>query len=107
MEQVLYVLNGLVSGVVTVPLVVWVLTFLAARGVEITDGIKNIAAFVMPFVLAAVGQAGLVYFAVVALPEPTTVAWINFVVPILGLAYTTSQALYKAIWKPAIASATK
>ena len=107
MEQVIAYLNGLVSGALTVPLVMWFLTFAVARGWmwAATDAAKNIAAFVVPFVLAALGEAGLIYFGVVTLPDPTVVAWLNFVVPIFGMAYTTSQALYKGLFKPALAKA--
>lgn len=86
MDTVL-VLNGLISGAVTVPLVKWVIEH-DKRKEEIPNKTKNIYAFVFSFGLALVGYLLLVLYGV-------SLFNVDYLVGLIALSYTTSQAIYK------------
>jgi hypothetical protein len=103
-ENVIKFIEGLVNGVVAVPLIVALYNL---GVIPNTNAWKNIAAFVVPFVLAFVGMLAVVWLGIMELPAPTFGSWATFLYPVFAAAYATSQAVYKAIWKPAVTAAVR
>lgn len=83
-------LSGLLSGALTVPAVSWLLNLLEARGKIFDKTSKRAIAFILSFLLGALGLLGMIYLEY--LPEPVDLeTWLNAVIIIGTMAYTTSQ----------------
>lgn len=90
MESLATLLAGLASGVLTVPVVSWLLGQLPD---SITKTKKRFIAIVASFALGTGAFVLSGYFGYSPLPAATAQAWLEALWPVWGLAFTASQAI--------------
>ena len=98
MESLATLLAGLASGVLTVPVVSWLLNqlpddTLASPGHSVTKTKKRFIAIVASFALGTGAFVLSGYFGYSPLPAATVQAWLEALWPVWGLAFTASQAI--------------
>ena len=90
MESLATLLAGLASGVLTVPVVSWLLNQLPDM---LTKTKKRFIAIVASFALGTGAFVLSGYFGYSPLPAATVQAWLEALWPVWGLAFTASQAI--------------